>query len=101
MCQRIGRPPISTIGLGRTPVSSLRRVPNPPARITAFIRPPSGYPHRDHVPYTTHSALAEFPRIIYFEFERIPRPLKSVGKIPSYHTLTAPQSSAAEAAQMV
>src|SRR6478672_970981 len=38
MCQRIGRPPISTIGLGRVPVSSVSRVPIPPARITAFIR---------------------------------------------------------------
>src|SRR5438876_3499350 len=37
MCQRIGRPPISTMGLGRTSVSSLMRVPKPPARITAFI----------------------------------------------------------------
>src|ERR1700749_4262903 len=37
MCQRIGRPPISTIGLGRITVSSLSRVPRPPARITAFI----------------------------------------------------------------
>jgi len=37
MCQRMGRPPISTIGLGRMPVSSLSRVPRPPARITAFI----------------------------------------------------------------
>src|SRR4051794_22511364 len=39
MCHRIGLPPISTIGLGRTVVSSLRRVPNPPARMTVFIRP--------------------------------------------------------------
>ena len=30
-------PPISTIGLGRALVSSLNRVPNPPASITAFI----------------------------------------------------------------
>lgn len=37
ICHRIGRPPISTIGLGRIVVSSLRRVPRPPARITAFI----------------------------------------------------------------
>ena len=37
MCQMIGLPPISTIGFGRTPVSSLSRVPKPPARITAFI----------------------------------------------------------------
>jgi len=38
MCQRIGLPPISTIGLGLRCVSSLRRVPSPPARITAFMR---------------------------------------------------------------
>src|SRR5690606_42164160 len=37
MCQRIGLPPISTIGFGRRVVSSANRVPNPPARITAFI----------------------------------------------------------------
>ena len=37
MCHRIGRPPISTIGFGRTSVSSDRRVPSPPARITTFI----------------------------------------------------------------
>src|SRR5690606_4429262 len=33
----MGLPPISTIGLGRTPLSSLIRVPYPPARITTFI----------------------------------------------------------------
>ena len=37
MCQRIGRPPISTMGFGRNSVSSLKRVPMPPARMTAFI----------------------------------------------------------------
>jgi hypothetical protein len=37
MCHKIGLPPISTIGFGRTEVSSLIRVPSPPARITAFI----------------------------------------------------------------
>src|SRR5215217_397803 len=37
MCHRIGLPPISTMGLGRKTVSSERRVPNPPAKITAFI----------------------------------------------------------------
>src|SRR4051812_34816487 len=37
MCHRIGRPPISTMGLGRTAVSSESRVPIPPASITAFI----------------------------------------------------------------
>jgi hypothetical protein len=36
MCHRIGFPPISIIGFGRTDVSSLKRVPSPPARITAF-----------------------------------------------------------------
>ena len=44
MCQRIGLPPISIIGLGRGSVSSLMRVPKPPARMTAFtaarISPP-------------------------------------------------------------
>src|SRR6476620_12770569 len=37
MCQRIGLPPISTIGLGRVVVSSASRVPFPPARMTTFI----------------------------------------------------------------
>ncbi len=31
MCQRIGRPPISTMGLGVTSVSAASRVPAPPA----------------------------------------------------------------------
>src|ERR1044072_4027312 len=34
MCQRIGWAPISTMGLGRYSVSSRRRVPCPPQRIT-------------------------------------------------------------------
>ena len=34
----MGRPPISTMGFGLRWVSSLIRVPKPPARITAFIR---------------------------------------------------------------
>ena len=44
MCQRIGLPPISTIGFGRTAVSSLSREPNPPARMTAFtgLKPSDG-----------------------------------------------------------
>ncbi len=37
MCQRMGRPPISTMGLGRMEVSSEMRVPRPPASMTAFI----------------------------------------------------------------
>lgn len=36
MCQSIGFPPISTIGLGLRSVSSERRLPLPPARITTF-----------------------------------------------------------------
>src|SRR5689334_22490457 len=36
MCHRIGRPPISTSGFGRVSVSSARRVPYPPARMTTF-----------------------------------------------------------------
>src|SRR3712207_487655 len=41
MCQRIGWPPISTIGLGRDAVSSASRDPVPPARMTAFNGAPS------------------------------------------------------------
>ena len=37
MCQRIGFEPISTIGFGLYSVSSLNRVPKPPARITTGI----------------------------------------------------------------
>src|SRR5882757_1647124 len=37
MCHRIGLFPISTMGLGLTPLSSLILVPCPPAKITAFI----------------------------------------------------------------
>src|SRR3990172_11336732 len=37
MCHKTGRPPISTIGFGLEAVSSLMRVPRPPASITAFI----------------------------------------------------------------
>src|SRR5215471_3835867 len=36
ICQRIGLPPISTIGFGLVEVSSDSRVPRPPASITAF-----------------------------------------------------------------
>src|SRR4051812_47946725 len=35
-CHRMGLPPISIIGLGRISVSSERRVPKPPAKITTF-----------------------------------------------------------------
>src|ERR1017187_8627376 len=37
MCQRIGRSPTGTIGLGRNSVSSRKRVPRPPQKITTFI----------------------------------------------------------------
>src|SRR5437870_1192112 len=37
MCQRIGRSPTSTKGLGRYSVSSRSRVPCPPHKITVFI----------------------------------------------------------------
>src|SRR5690349_9298348 len=40
MCQRIGLIPISTIGLGFRSVSSRKRVPRPPQRITTFIATP-------------------------------------------------------------
>src|SRR3954451_2042370 len=46
MCQRIGLPPMSTIGFGRNSVSSRIRVPCPPQRMTTFTRPvsaPAGY----------------------------------------------------------
>src|SRR4029079_11586325 len=39
MCRSMGCPPISTIGFGRTIVSSLRRLPRPPARIITFMTP--------------------------------------------------------------
>src|SRR3954451_18807401 len=41
MCQRIGFPPMSTIGFGRNSGSSRRRVPSPPQRMTTFTRPVS------------------------------------------------------------
>lgn len=37
ICQIIGIPPTSTIGFGRTEVSSPKRVPKPPARMAAWI----------------------------------------------------------------
>src|SRR5262245_35295730 len=44
MCQRIGLPPISTMGLGRVSVSSVKRVPRPPARMTTFMMRRGGRP---------------------------------------------------------
>src|SRR5262249_40394255 len=44
MCHRMGRPPISTSGLGRRSVSSARRLPRPPAKIPTFMAPVLGGP---------------------------------------------------------
>ena len=38
MCSIIGRPTSGSIGLGRFDVCGRRRVPSPPAMMTAFIR---------------------------------------------------------------
>src|SRR5216684_1311656 len=67
MCHRMGRPPISTIGLGRRCVSSLIRVPSPPARITPFIDalPPSEQRFvfsQKFAPYPVDSAVAMVAR---------------------------------------
>src|SRR3954469_8919206 len=43
MCQRIGRPPTSTIGFGFDSDSSARRVPSPPASRTVFTVPPRAH----------------------------------------------------------
>jgi hypothetical protein len=56
MCQMIGRPPISTIGFGRTEVSSLSLVPYPPARITAFIVAAPWLPAPWHAPPETSAS---------------------------------------------
>src|ERR1035438_6975535 len=37
MCHKIGRLPISAIGLGRTSLTSRKRMPRPPHRIATFI----------------------------------------------------------------
>src|SRR6266478_5631335 len=58
MCQRIGLPPISTIGFGRTSVSSASRVPIPPASIATFI-PPANL----HSPRKTVRPVGICPRL--------------------------------------
>jgi len=66
MCQRIGIPPISTMGFGRSEVSSLNLLPSPPARMTAFISSsflPSRHPlilHR--VPLIAHAGACPVKR---------------------------------------
>lgn len=63
MCQSMGEPPISTIGLGLTTVSSLRRVPRPPARITVFIQ-------IRLLPVSVNRHVA-FPGLKFFAFFRL------------------------------
>ena len=41
MRREIGLPPIGTVGLGRTSVSVMSRVPVPPARMRATVGTPS------------------------------------------------------------
>src|ERR1041385_5540310 len=58
-CHSTGRPPISTMGFGRTAVSSLSREPKPPARITAFTARSLLNPQREiacEVPSTSPEA---------------------------------------------
>src|ERR1017187_5069259 len=100
MCQRIGLPPISTIGLGRMAVSSLRRVPKPPARITAFICSPSRCAYRDQVRYTTHSAFAELVQTIHLGSTAGLHASKRVEK-SFHHKLTCTGSKRPQAARMV
>src|ERR1043166_6396302 len=58
MCQRMGRPPTSTSGLGRDSVSSRRRVPWPPQRITTCTETSS---HR------SRRLLRRYPALIAVE----------------------------------
>ena len=69
MCHKTGLPPISTMGLGRTEVSSLRRVPNPPAKIIAFIRIPYIYPQKMAAP-VMGIKLTLYLQFAMFQFER-------------------------------
>jgi hypothetical protein len=77
MCHSIGLPPISTIGFGRTAVSSLSREPKPPARITAFIvvrlldaAHVTAAPHRSLTPTTFEAPSANGKAASYFETTR-------------------------------
>src|SRR5690349_9801656 len=55
MCQRIGRPPTSTIGFGFDSDSSARRVPSPPASSTVFTLPPRAGCPRVSCRYTSQN----------------------------------------------
>ncbi len=57
MCQSTGLPPISTIGFGLIDVSSLMRVPSPPARITAFMELPLNFQQDSLAPKTDRKKL--------------------------------------------
>src|SRR6476660_1800357 len=62
-CHRIGRPPISTSGLGRLRVCSCRRVPRPPQRMTTLSTDvaPTGKFYRDKRPPMPSLARAGDP----------------------------------------
>src|SRR5882762_2574683 len=91
MCQRMGRPPISTIGLGRNSVSSRRRVPNPPQRTTTFI---SGFlaapPARGSASYLQSAGLIRVriqlshTRGTKAELRKSPRRLQFEGRDPNW-----------------
>src|SRR2546423_12240663 len=51
LCQRIGREPIGTIGLGIASEYSRRRRPRPPQNTTTFMRPVSRPPASFEDPY--------------------------------------------------
>src|SRR5262245_24125503 len=74
MCQRIGLPPISTRGFGRTTVSSAMRVPRPPAKITTF----TSHPYRREISRARvpidRPAQAFFEADLRFEAEEGLRP---------------------------
>jgi len=63
ICQRIGRPPISIIGLGLKADSSDMRVPKPPARMTTFIKIPnqSSTPERIPEKNALNKPMENFP----------------------------------------
>src|SRR3954470_18678513 len=56
MCQRIGRAPISTSGLGIDCVCSCSRVPRPPQRITTFT---PGTLVAQYLPESSHLARVD------------------------------------------
>src|SRR5437762_1913360 len=58
MCHKIGRLPINNIGLGRNSVSSRRREPFPPQRMTTFIA------YHRFVPEPTAGVGEPFPAIL-------------------------------------